>query len=299
MADKVIVTKNKLDDLADSISTKAGVATPMTLSEMKTAVDNIQTGKDTLVEALHNRVKSVSDDTLIKMPSFGLAELTALTSVSFPNLLYIEQYGFSNDRNIDFGQDAWPFPKISVIGHYAFNRCHGLKGDIVLPQTVTTIGSAAFQDCYQIETIRSDGAIKTLGAYALTGSGHTMLLRECHFPNMGTGVALSYVWGSSTAANACQHLEVCDIGKAKSISSSTFANCYALQTLIMRGTSVTTLSNVSVFLNTPVRGYNNLTAKIYVPEALIDQYKAASNWKTIDGYGFVEWCAIEGSDYEL
>ncbi len=44
MADKVIVTKNKLDDLADSISTKAGVATPMTLSEMKTAVDNIQTG---------------------------------------------------------------------------------------------------------------------------------------------------------------------------------------------------------------------------------------------------------------
>lgn len=44
MADKVIVTKNKLDDLADSISTKVGVATPMTLSEMKTAVDNIQTG---------------------------------------------------------------------------------------------------------------------------------------------------------------------------------------------------------------------------------------------------------------
>lgn len=94
-------------------------------------------------------------------------------------------------------------------------------------------------------------------------------------------------------------LEVCDIGKAKSIAANTFANCYKLQTLIMRRTSVTTLANVSAFLNTPVRGRNSLTAKIYVPEALIDDYKAASNWKTIDGYGFVEWLPIEGSEYEL
>ena len=64
-------------------------------------------------------------------------------------------------------------------------------------------------------------------------------------------------------------------------------------------TSVTTCANVSAFLNTPVRGRSGLTAKIYVPEALIDSYKAASVWSTINGYGYVEWCAIEGSDYEL
>lgn len=47
------------------------------------------------------------------------------------------------------------------------------------------------------------------------------------------------------------------------------------------------------------KAMSDLTAKIYVPEALIDDYKAASNWKTIDGYGFVEWLPIEGSEFEL
>lgn len=41
MADKVIVTKTKLDALATSISEKSGVATPMTIAQMKAAVDGI------------------------------------------------------------------------------------------------------------------------------------------------------------------------------------------------------------------------------------------------------------------
>lgn len=41
MADKVIVTKTKLDALATSISEKSGVAAPMTIAQMKVAVDGI------------------------------------------------------------------------------------------------------------------------------------------------------------------------------------------------------------------------------------------------------------------
>lgn len=46
MADntKLIVTKSKLDALASSISEKSGVATPMTIAQMKTAVDGIAGG---------------------------------------------------------------------------------------------------------------------------------------------------------------------------------------------------------------------------------------------------------------
>lgn len=43
MPDKMIITKNKLDALATSISLKSGVAAPMTIAQMKTAVDNIST----------------------------------------------------------------------------------------------------------------------------------------------------------------------------------------------------------------------------------------------------------------
>ena len=253
---------------------------------------------DTLVEALHNRVTHVEDDTLTSIRAYGLAYMTALTGVSFPNLQTINTYAFYNDYNLEM--DGWPFPAAKTIGNYAFRYCYGLTGDIVLPGTCTSIGQYSFANCDGIETFRADGAIGTLGTYTFNGaSGHVMQLRECHMPNLGTGIALNLNWGSATAANACQNLEVCDIGKAKSIAANTFANCYKLQTLIMRRTSVTTCANVSAFLNTPLRGRSGLTATIYVPSSLIDSYKAASVWSTINGYGYVTWEAIEGSPYEL
>lgn len=45
MTDRVIITKNKIDVLADSISIKSGISTPMTLAEMKNAVDSITVGQ--------------------------------------------------------------------------------------------------------------------------------------------------------------------------------------------------------------------------------------------------------------
>ena len=44
--------------------------------------------------------------------------------------------------------------------------------------------------------------------------------------------------------------------------------------------------------------YSSRTAEIYVPESLIDSYKAASVWTTINGYGYVTWKKLEGSIYE-
>ena len=255
-------------------------------------------GEDTLLKALRNQVTSVEDDTLTSIRSYGLAYMTALTSANFPELQTVNTYAFYDDYNILW--NGWPFPKVKTIGNYAFRYCYGLTGDLVLPTTCTSIGQYSFANCDGIETFTAPGSITTLGTYTFNGaSGHVMTLRECHLPHLGTSIALNLNWGSTTAANACQHLEICDIGNAKSIAANTFANCYKLQTLIMRRTTATTCANVSAFLNTPIRGRNSLTAKIYVPSALIDTYKAASVWKTIDGYGFVEWLPIEGSEWEL
>lgn len=256
-------------------------------------------GEDTLVEALHNRVTSVSDDTLTSIRSYGLANMSALTSVDFPNLQTINTYAFYNDANLVM--DGWQFPNAKTIGNYAFRYCYGLTGDVVLPSTVTSIGQYSFASCKNITKFTATGSITTFGTYTFTGASadHKMTVKEIHLPNLGTSIALNLNFGSATAANACQYLELVDIGKAKSIAANTFANCYKLQTLIMRRTSVTTCANVSAFLNTPFRGRNSLTAKIYVPSSLIDSYKAASVWNTINGYGYVEWLPIEGSEYEL
>lgn len=296
---KVIITESHLEDIADAIRAKTGSAALLTPAQMASAIESIPVSEDTLLKALRNQVTSVSDDTLTSIRSMGLAYMAALTSVSFPELQTINTYAFYDDYNLLM--DGWQFPKAKSIGNYAFRYCYGLTGDVVLPSTVTSIGMYSFANCDGMETFTATGAISNLGTYTFNGaSGHVMALRECHMPNLGTGIALNLNWGSTTTANACQHLEVCDIGKAKSIAANTFANCYKLQTLIMRRTgSVTTCANVSAFLNTPLRGRSGLTANIYVPSALIDSYKAASVWTTINGYGYVTWNAIEGSPYEL
>lgn len=286
-------------DLKTAIEAK-GVTVPSgtALDGYADLVEQISTSEDTLLLALRNQVTSVEDDTLTSIRSYGLAYMTALTSVSFPNLQTINSYAFYNDTNLLM--NGWPFPKAKSIGNYAFRYCYGLTGDIILPSTVTSINQYSFANCENMTTFTAPGAITTFGTYTFNGaSGHIMKMRECHLPRLGTSIALNLNWGSTTAANACQNLEVCDIGNAKSIAANTFANCYKLQTLIMRRTSVTTCANVSAFLNTPIRGRNSLTAEIYVPSALIDSYKAASVWTTINGYGFVTWKAIEGSQYEL
>lgn len=256
-------------------------------------------GDDTLLLALRNQVTSVSDSTLTSIRSYGLAYMTALTSASFPELQTINSYAFYDDYNIVWNE--WPFPKAKTIGNYAFRYCYGLTGEVTLPSTVTSIGQYSFASCKNMTKFVATGAISTLGTYTFVGASadHKMTVTEIRMPNLGTGIALNLNFGSTTAANACQQLEICDIGKAKSIAANTFANCYKLQTLIMRRTgSATTCANVSAFLNTPLRGYSSRTANIYVPEALIDTYKAASVWSTINGYGYVTWNKLEGSIYE-
>ena len=253
---------------------------------------------DTLLLALRNQVTSVSDDTLTSIRSYGLAYMTALTSVSFPALQTINSYAFYNDSNIVM--NGWQFPAAKTIGNYAFRYCYGLTGEVTLPSTVTSIGQYSFASCKNMTKFTATGSISTFGTYTFVGASadHKMTVTEIHLPNLGTGIALNLNFGSTTAANACQQLQIVDIGKAKSIAANTFANCYKLTTLIMRRTSVTTCANVSAFLNTPLRGYSSRTATIYVPESLIDSYKAASVWSTINGYGYVTWEKLEGSIYE-
>ena len=188
---------------------------------------------------------------------------------------------------------------LKSIGSYAFSRCDGLALTS-LPSTLTSISGYAFSGCTSLSSISCDGAITTLSTGAFLGStGYLMSITSASFPNMALSSNIGQVFGSTSAASACQQLAFCDIGSTTGIGASAFAYCRALETLVLRKTaSVCTLANVSAFLNTPMRGYNGKTGKVYVPSALIESYKTASNWKTLYDAGTVEFLAIEGSEYE-
>lgn len=188
---------------------------------------------------------------------------------------------------------------VSTIGNSAFYNCHDLAISS-LPNSVTSIGSSAFYGCESIPSISCSGAIVSLGSGAFNGSvTHPMQITSASFPNLAITSNLGTVFGSGTAGNASQLLEFCDIGSATGIGATSFANCYALETLVIRKSTVAALANVSAFTNTPMRGYNSKTGTVYVPSSLISSYQTATNWKTLYDGGTLTFSAIEGSDYEL
>ena len=140
------------------------------------------------------------------------------------------------------------------------------------------------------------GSITTIGSYGLTSCGN------CLF------VVLPSVTSLNTASlNGHTRLQTADFGASlSSITALCFGNDAALSTIVLRKSSaLVSLANVTAFNGTPFAN-GGTGGTIYIPKALYDHlgdgtssdYKAASNWSTINGYGTITWAKIEGSYYE-
>lgn len=110
-------------------------------------------------------------------------------------------------------------------------------------------------------------------------------------------------WRSDSCLRNCA-LEAVDMAVNKIDFTSVFLNNPNFTTLILRKSGVCALNNVGSFSNTPFANGGS-GGHIYIPKTLYDalgtgtnDYKAASNWSTLEGYGTITWHAIEGSYYE-
>lgn len=107
------------------------------------------------------------------------------------------------------------------------------------------------------------------------------------------------------ACGNCNKMLTVDLLGSTRMGQQCFATCKSLASLILRSTSVTPVQNVNVFISTPFAS-GGTGGTIYIPKALYDHlgdgsaldYKSATNWSTIDGYGTITWAQIEGSTYE-
>lgn len=75
----------------------------------------------------------------------------------------------------------------------------------------------------------------------------------------------------------CSDLEMADFPAVTSIGNAAFSRCDELTTLILRSSTVATMNNANTFNGTPIASG---TGYIYVPKALIEDYKVATNWST-------------------
>lgn len=113
--------------------------------------------------------------------------------------------------------------------------------------------------------------------------------------------------------SGCTSLEIFDGGVKQAptgnytmFGQNFFANCSALHTLVLRTENrICGLGNINTFNGTKFTS-GGTGGTIYIPKVFYDHlgdgtsddYKAATNWSTIDGYGTITWAKIEGSQYE-
>lgn len=150
------------------------------------------------------------------------------------------------------------------------------------------INEAAFQKCYSLKSLICDGLEKINsnvfnGDKALTNFGDTSAITYIGIQAFMSCTALTSLklpavtsLGRS-AFSGCTGLTKIDIGeKFATIDGGVFYGCSHLETLILRNTSaVVKLSYVAALNNS---GIASKTGYVYVPAALLDSYKTATNW---------------------
>lgn len=112
----------------------------------------------------------------------------------------------------------------------------------------------------------SSSSATTIGSYVFYSCG---ALTTVKFP------AVTLIEGG--AFQNCSGLTTANFPVAKSILASAFRSCSELKSLLLRSNNVCTLLNTNTFDSTPI---SSGTGYIYVPSALIEQYKKAKNWST-------------------
>ena len=300
-----VVHGDKLTAIADAIRKKKGSSGTLTIDQIPTEIESIETatkvslqdktitvngtytadaGFDGLgqvtvnvpssADALWNSILSRSfteinlDVTNVGEHSFGGCR--SLVTASLPNAKTINDYAFYNCTKLTGAN----IPNATIIGSYAFSGCTSLKS-ISLPN-VTTVRGSAFNGCTSLEELH----LPKLNNGVTQAFGSIRNIKRIVLPSLLT--ANSYLF------SYCYALETVDLPTATSIKENVFNGCYKLVALILRSETMCTLSNANAFTNcyhmhgTTNANYNPTGAKdcyVYVPRALVDSYKVATNWK--------------------
>lgn len=156
-------------------------------------------------------------------------------------------------------------PNASSFKEESFGNCTKLT-DVNLPNA-ELIGRYAFQNCTSLVTIDLPKAVDYVGDAQGVFSG-CKNLQQAHFPVLKRVYIGMFINGPAIPK---LDLPCCTDIMGRSMPMP------ALETLILRANQVCTLGNVSALNNTKIKAG---TGYIYVPRALVDSYKTATNWST-------------------
>ncbi len=154
------------------------------------------------------------------------------------------------------------FPNVETIGANAFQACVQLKS-LNFPKCHTLEGNV-FASCNQVESAN----FPVLTTCASSFNSCTRL-KSFYAPMLQTIGNQAFYCDSA--------IITLDLPSLTSIGTHAFNSCTRMTALILRSETVCTLANINGFTNNPIaKG----TGYIYVPSALVESYKTATNWST-------------------
>ena len=251
-----LIQDTTLTGIADAIRGKIGGNAPVAVSDMAAQIEGIQAGGG-------------GGDVLNALIDRSIVEISSSSVTS------IGKYTFSHCSALT----TVNFPVLTSIGDSAFYSCSKLTtADFPV---ATSIGGSAFRSCSAL-TMANFPVATSIETYAFYSCS---ALTTVNFPVL-TSIG-------DFAFYSCSKLTTADFPVATSIGSYAFASCGKLKSLLLRRNNVCTLSNTNAFNSTPIKSG---TGYIYVPSALIEQYKAATNWSTYsDQFRALENYTVDGT----
>ena len=263
-------------------------------------------------------------DKVTMVDPYCFSRCSSLKTLSLPLATTIKNGAFSECSNLK--SIEIPAFSYSNLGDNFCKNCSSLKkisGDL---SSVTTLSNSAFEGCSSLREIKLPN-ITSIGANALTGCSSltsveipkvTSLnlaftgcshLKSVNLPlvescgnltfsqcNNLTEINIPNATSINNSFLVCEALKTIDLPSVGTIAYRSFEGSSLLETLILRKTD--TICTLGSSIGTAIHSGSPIvkgTGYIYVPKALIEDYKVATNWSAVAN----QFRAIEDYPYEV
>ena len=243
----------------------------------------------TTVEYMATTIATVDNDTVI---------LETAGTYMQDDIMLIDVTGGGGITIAEMVSGSKPTGEIDITG-LTISREYALAQ---FPNITRIVGEISILD--KQKAFQGNTGLLSANIKITTGASTSDFFANC--TNMVTSVVKISGYNNATGINnSCTKLEIADYDVPR-IRTNTFYNNTKLATLILRSSTITGLENTGAIATGTYFKSGGAGGDIYIPKTLYDHlgdnsssdYKAASNWSTVDGYGTITWHAIEGSYYE-
>ena len=201
-------------------------------------------------------------DSVTSISGYAFSGCSSLTSITIPDS--VTSIGYEAFSYCSKLESVTLSENLTSIGGDTFYNCTSLI-NIYIPNSVTSIGSSAFSGCSALSEVSIGSGVKTIGSGAFNNC--TSLISVV-IPDNVTTI-------DENAFELCMGLESVEIGTSiTKINAAAFRYCYALENIKCKATTPPTIAEDTFF----GLGINPV---IYVPMAVVDDYKAATYWSDL------------------